>query len=666
MKYIYAIFLAGLAFMLSCGREPDPSVEAGAGLEPIRVTSGGSIDYDIVTRSDIMTMRSQGIGLIGYNTAGEPFDPDSPGTPVIDNYKLTSADGAGWEYADKVAFWNVSSDDKYTFFSYHPYREDQSVILPVPADGTVIGECIDYLVALPVVDQTEKNGVRLNFSHIFSKLTASVRLGAAYAGQNYVLRKVTFNDVREYPSFSMPENDFDRTEVILHDIESETEDITGTLSSLSDVVSVNPIYISPYDYASQGKAITVAFDFEYIFTGGDEPVSNTFTKEIAVSEDFLDNHAYNLNVTFNPDKEGGIDISVSLDGYQMTEDMDFEVQQSPPPPVSLSDDGTANCYIVPGAGRYSFDATYRGNSTSEAVGDIASAEVLWESAIDAVNTGDLIRNVSADGNVISFDAGDLKGNALIAAKDDAGTVLWSWHIWLTDPPAEQTYRNGAGTVMDRNLGATSADRADGQETYGLYYQWGRKEPFVGQDAQLKIATTNPHTLGDNSRRQSSDWAARNPTVFIRNNGEWITTIDDYRWNSETGGKTLNDPCPHGYRVPDGGTDDLWAKASGMRGALDSGLPDFDGGMDFGSKNGSSVQFTDDDTCWYPAAGYIFYGGGMHGPPMFGSYLTNIHNVSGSNNSFVMYFRKYDTGAVSFEISSKLGCAYGQSVRCVKE
>ena len=45
--------------------------------------------------------------------------------------------------------------------------------------------------------------------------------------------------------------------------------------------------------------------------------------------------------------------------------------------LSLSDKGTANSYIVSQKGSYKFN-TVKGNS-SESVGVVASAEVLWES-----------------------------------------------------------------------------------------------------------------------------------------------------------------------------------------------------------------------------------------------------------------------------------------------
>lgn len=69
-----------------------------------------------------------------------------------------------------------------------------------------------------------------------------------------------------------------------------------------------------------------------------------------------------------------------------------------------------------------------------------------------------------------------KGNAVVAAKDASGVILWSWHIWLTDQPNEEVYKNDAGVMMDRNLGALSVQKGS-VLSLGLLYQYGRKDPF---------------------------------------------------------------------------------------------------------------------------------------------------------------------------------------------
>ena len=143
-----------------------------------------------------------------------------------------------------------------------------------------------------------------------------------------------------------------------------------------------------------------------------------------------------------------------------------------PEGVDLSAGGAyANCYMVEKDGKYFFEAKRVDGSPVE---NIASADWIW-STKDAAGNG-LVDDVEYKAGYISFTAGDARGNALIGAFDAAGNVLWSWHLWLTEAPALQALDNGA-VFMDRNLGAMSASPEDGPLTYGLKYQWGRKDPF---------------------------------------------------------------------------------------------------------------------------------------------------------------------------------------------
>lgn len=48
--------------------------------------------------------------------------------------------------------------------------------------------------------------------------------------------------------------------------------------------------------------------------------------------------------------------------------------------VDLSAAGTANCYIVKPGGTVVFDAQYKGNSTTESIGDPVTAELVWQDA----------------------------------------------------------------------------------------------------------------------------------------------------------------------------------------------------------------------------------------------------------------------------------------------
>ena len=164
----------------------------------------------------------------------------------------------------------------------------------------------------------------------------------------------------------------------------------------------------------------------------------------------------------------------------------------------------ANCYIISKAGDYRIQAV-KGNSR-EPVGEVSAVEVLWETfgTDTAPQPGDLIAQVSydSDKNTIAFSTGAefLKGNAAIAAKDAEGTILWSWHIWMTDKPEDQAYNNGAGTMMDRNLGATSATPGS-VGALGLLYQWGRKDPFPGSSSISENIAAKPPLSGGHRAAQ---------------------------------------------------------------------------------------------------------------------------------------------------------------------
>lgn len=225
----------------------------------------------------------------------------------------------------------------------------------------------------------------------------------------------------------------------------------------------------------------------------------------------------------------------------------------------LSADGTANCYIVPSFGEFFFDASVKGNST-ESVGAAVSAEVVWESfnTLDMPNVGDVVSNVKYDGGDVSFVA-NRNGNALIAVKDASNNILWSWHIWVCEGydanASAQLYYNGAGLFMDRNLGALSAAPGD-VRSLGLQYYWGRKDPFLSFGSLTEYntaASTGSFEWTDCTQETGTiEYSVRHPNHRI-NSGDlsrdWLYSEqrDTTRWGVK---KTMYDPCPSGWRVPD--------------------------------------------------------------------------------------------------------------------
>lgn len=324
----------------------------------------------------------------------------------------------------------------------------------------------------------------------------------------------------------------------------------------------------------------------------------------------------------------------------------------------LSSPQSANCYIVSEAGSYMF-ATVKGNSF-QSVGRVASCCVLWESFGTEVTpkVGDLIKRVSYKDGYIGFQTADTfkEGNAVIAAKDAYGNILWSWHIWLTDQPQDQVYYNNAGIMMDRNLGATSAKRGD-VGALGLLYQWGRKDPLGGAPSTI----TWPASVESNSNNGTIAFATANPTTFITRNEynyDWYYTgsslTDNTRWTTSENSKSIYDPCPVGWRVPDGGDNGVWSKAIGSNSGFDCPYNNTNGGMNLSGKFGPA------STIWYPAAGFLFdSNGGFFREATHGLYWS----ASTYGNRAYSLCLWYQDAVVTSDSETR---ACGQSVRCVKE
>ena len=333
------------------------------------------------------------------------------------------------------------------------------------------------------------------------------------------------------------------------------------------------------------------------------------------SDDFLTGN--NPAVIYLHISDGNTEILSDLVDVRIFEDEATSIVLSP---YSDGKYQTANCYIVSAAGTYSFKA-FKGNSQELAgtshedhpAGDISNAVVLWETfGTDiAPATGDLIKSVIYSGEEITFRTVDTfkEGNAVIAARDANGNILWSWHIWLTDQPQEHVYNNDAGTMMDRNLGATSATKGD-VGALGLRYQWGRKDPFLGSssirdDVEAKSTIAWPSTVSSNSSNGTIEYATAHPTTFItynNSNGDWYYTgdssTDNTRWTTSETVKSIYDPCPAGWRVPDGGSNGIWSKAGFDYTTYDS------------TNEGMSFSISSPSTTWYPASGCRLNAGGL--------------------------------------------------------
>ena len=227
--------------------------------------------------------------------------------------------------------------------------------------------------------------------------------------------------------------------------------------------------------------------------------------------------------------------------------------------IDLDEKGNANCYVVTAPGGYKFKAVY-GNEPTNYLKDVDAAEVLWETWNDVseVTPGSVVASASfAEDYIILHTPATLHpGNAVIAAKDASGKILWSWHIWV---PATEIVTASFGGIMgndlmDRNLGAlVAAEATDATvdvRSYGLMYQWGRKDPFTGSGVAMQNTVATVAGAQDEvaPAQITLEESIANPRLLGHmNNGDWLLVPDNTAWDDID--KTLYDPCPAGYRVP---------------------------------------------------------------------------------------------------------------------
>lgn len=119
--------------------------------------------------------------------------------------------------------------------------------------------------------------------------------------------------------------------------------------------------------------------------------------------------------------------------------------------------------------------------------------------------------------------------------------------------------------MDRNLGAASITDP------GLYYQWGRKEPFGASYTRVTYHEDHPYDITDPMMgygEMTLAYSIAHPWTFMcgvamnddryEDTSDWLASQNPNLWGNassatalaDAGSKSIYDPCPPGWRVPD--------------------------------------------------------------------------------------------------------------------
>jgi hypothetical protein len=196
--------------------------------------------------------------------------------------------------------------------------------------------------------------------------------------------------------------------------------------------------------------------------------------------------------------------------------------------------------------------------------DKFTSNLVWTDNRNGVNADSNIEmikivGIGNKGYVLVF-PGKAEGNSVVAIKK-ADKVLWSWHIWVIETMPQPSQK---GNFMDRNLGALGANVSENEKCRGLFYQWGRKDPFPTKQylGLTPLYNSEGTRISNNEVNVSSgtgsvSYAVEHPETFINGsstqNGDWLYTSDPTLWKADSE-KTVYDPCPYGWRIPNSSLD----------------------------------------------------------------------------------------------------------------
>ena len=565
-------------------------------------------------------------------------------------------DGERWA-TERPIYWGEGKSDVY---AYYPYMEvtdvdEQPFSVATDQDAEGAYEASDLLWAKAEGVSESDGAVQLEMKHAMSRLVVRIMAGEDYKGSlpkdaTVHLHSTVTDVLFSFDSGSVVKDPYAGAKSIkMHNLGIRTF-ADGEAVVYEAIVApqmlLGTVPLLEINSKSVSYLLEDSFNFKpstsYTYTA----VLNSSTTSIKIDIGCELDDWNNLGGGSGDDEggEGGNEGDIDLSGY-----------------TDLSAEGTANCYLVKASGNYKFKAAI--GNTECSVGNVKKTEVLWETfGTDVMpNEGDLIASTGYQNGYIYFSTAENfnNGNASIAARNSKDVILWSWPIWCSEEGwTDQVYANNAGTMMDRNLGATSATPGD-VGAFGLLYQWGRKDPFCGSCSLssniLAASTGSWKTVSDG---KTIDWAEENPTTYITV-CEWCSgqgsgcNPGEYRWNDDH--KTLYDPCPVGYRVPKGGNDGFWATANVK----------FAGDL---TNRGMYWTLADGETtAWYPAVGYRHYdSGALYTVGDYGYCWSASPDLSYALNANTLEFYGYHYVYNRVHPAVDIYRGYGCSVRCVKE
>ena len=654
-NYLFVAF-ASLVLATSCSQD----VENGGAISCSPISFHSSVGKTSSRAVETTTANLKQFRVSAFQTGQDNY---------MSNVSYTGS-GSNWSTDAGTFYWPVSGD--LNFYCYAPDEpgkagsfainsSTQKLTGFIPNETAAAQKDFIYAKAIGSLAANATSGLDINFQHALSEVSVKAKNdNKAYSVE---VTGVKLGNIVSKGDFTFPSVN-GTTAAWSLGTDKATYTTTWTTanklsSTVSDLDAANtPFMLIPQQLAENSKAASgsyIALKVKVTMKGGMVVHNDWAYVALSTKWEMGKHYVYTLDFTngAGQDENGnqiisgtGIKLNISTHLWE-----DYKVKMnfmgtSKANSITVDPTDDSHYYGIDISRANTFWSNSDVGNADNVIGDNTewTAEVIWQDiASRAINFCD------ASGNTVSGDSyngkglqnlyiktvGGKKGNVIVGIKKKgAGSdaYLWSWHIWLTDEPQL------VSGFMDRNLGATSAKPSDGSKTYGLYYQWGRKDPLIGNTTIYNQNGQIIQTGGINNNSISLALFVNNPQIMFIKPYDY----DNDNWNdiTDSDGKTFFDPCPDGWRLPY-----LWE------------FSDF-----------SNATFTWDDTYkgrtyngnFFPAAGYRSYDDG------------NVSSV-GSNGNYWSSIGTYDTNAYSYtfkrDFNNTSFTYYIQtaaSIRCIKE
>ncbi len=258
-------------------------------------------------------------------------------------------------------------------------------------------------------------------------------------------------------------------------------------------------------------------------------------------------------------------------------------------------------------------------------------------------------------------------NGVLSIKDSSGVVMWSWHIWVWEDDLTPVEITNATSVKYKILPVNLASKWDDSSKTHIknwFYQFGRHNPMLCPAA---YNSNYPHAsygvLGFTITSAASDLynGIQNPATYFLYNGS------DNNWFKAESGKTFNlwdaactssgnsdnnvvktiyDPCPIGFKMPNGNTFTYFS--------IKNVTETFANGWKFKRYSGDTVGV------FFPASGCRNYvsGSNVNVGQQGNVWLSSAYSLS---SAYEMFF-----SSSGIQVQNYNPRSYGYSVRPVQE